>query len=91
MDTNNIKTIKLSSGEEIVSFVEVDDMEITLNNPCLVSGFGHSNISMRGWLLSNQNNPVVSLSPAAVVSMSEPDEETIEKYLEETKRIDSES
>lgn len=91
MDTSNIKTIKLSSGEEIISFIEVDDMEITLNTPCLVLGFGHSNVSMRGWLLSNKDNPTVSLSPAAVVSMSEPDEKSVDKYLEEIKRIDSES
>ena len=89
---SDVITLKLSSGEEIISrVVERDETTITLDRPNMIGlapgPDGQVGIQLMPWVASNQDSKEVKVSLAHVVAEIVPHDELEKGYLGKTSGI----
>ncbi len=89
----NVITLKLSSGEEIISrVVKRDETTIILDRPNMIGMVpagpdGQVGIQLLPWIASNQDSKEVKVSLAHIVAEIVPNDELEKGYLQRTSGI----
>ena len=82
MEQNKVYTIKLISGEEIISRVNQLDGVTELIKPRSI-GMGPQGFAMMPWMLSAPDNNVV-ISDTAIIGATETSSQVSKQYIQQT-------
>jgi hypothetical protein len=85
MEQNKVYTIKLMSGEEVISRVEQEDGVTKLLKPRTV-GMGPQGFAMMPWMMSAPDNNVV-ISDTVIVAATETNQSIATQYLKQVTGI----
>ena len=83
-DDVNIRHLKLTSGDEVISYVATEDMNgplVTLERPLQVHRYGLGNFFFSKWHPFAKKNECV-VNPMNIVSHSECDDRVKERYIQ---------
>ena len=80
---NEVRLIKLTSGEQIISLVSKTDDLYTLLKPVSLVQVGQNQIGMRPWLGGAKFSLPVQIKEEQIVLLAEVEEEILREYKEQ--------
>jgi hypothetical protein len=81
-ENDNIKVIKLVTGEEVVARIkDGPDNIVSLDSPYIVQ-LNEEGIALFPWILTAKSSELVNIAPLSVVSIANPKEKIIQGYKE---------
>ena len=87
-----VKSIKLTSGEELVGFVhEIGESFIEVQSPFQVTKAGLTSFSLLPWMVTAETNQVYAINILNVSSVAESTVDFLNAYLKCIKKIEEKS
>lgn len=84
---NTVKSIKLTSGEELVGFVhEINESHLEVQSPFLVTKTSGTSFMFLPWMVTAKINQVYAINILNVSSVAESTQDFFEAYLKVVKK-----
>jgi len=84
---NTVKSIKLTSGEELVGFVhEINESHLEVQSPFLVTKTSGTSFMLLPWMVTAKVNQVYAINILNVSSVAESTQDFFEAYLKVVKK-----
>tara|TARA_R100000951_G_C2619149_1_gene173828 strand:- start:95 stop:442 length:348 start_codon:yes stop_codon:yes gene_type:complete len=90
MNKEDVKSIKLISGEEIVGLVQdISESVVSIQGPFSVARTMGSSFILIPWMASSNENDVVDINVMCVIALSSTDDQFFEAYVNVINKVES--
>ena len=91
MNKEDVKSIKLTSGEEIVGVVhDITESVVSVQGPFSVARTMGSSFVLVPWMVSTNENEVVDINVLSVIALSPTDDQFFNAYVKLINKLDDE-
>ena len=89
MNKEDVKSIKLTSGEEIVGVIhDVAESVVSVQGPFSVARTMGSSFVLVPWMVSTNENEVVDINVLSVIALSPTDDQFFNAYVKMINKLD---
>ena len=90
MNKEDVKSIKLTTGEEIVGVVhEFNESTVSIQGPFSVARTMGSSFMLVPWIVSIDENEIVDINNSAITAVAETDQQFFDAYVRVITKLES--